>query len=55
MGWFVIRPVNAVLGWFFRGFNRGFDAADRGLWLDVGKLLHVTVRRAAGLRRACSS
>ena len=25
----IIRPVNAVLGWFFRGFNRGFEA-DRG-------------------------
>ena len=25
VGWFVIRPVNAVLGWFFRGFNRVFD------------------------------
>ena len=25
VGWFVIRPVNAVLGWFFRGFNRFFD------------------------------
>jgi multidrug efflux pump len=27
LGWFVIRPVNAVLGWLFRGFNRGFDGA----------------------------
>src|SRR5205085_7043552 len=25
LGWFVIRPVNAVLGWVFRGFNRLFD------------------------------
>ena len=25
VGWFIIRPVNAVLGWFFRGFNRWFD------------------------------
>ena len=24
-GWLVIRPVNAVLGWLFRGFNRIFD------------------------------
>src|SRR5262249_9645131 len=24
-GWFLIRPVNAVLGWIFRGFNRLFD------------------------------
>jgi multidrug efflux pump len=27
LGWFVIRPVNAALGWFFRGFNRLFDRA----------------------------
>ena len=25
LGWFVIRPVNAVLGRFFRAFNRLFD------------------------------
>ena len=25
VGWFVIRPVNAILGWFFRGFDRAFD------------------------------
>ena len=25
LGWLVIRPVNAVLGWIFRGFNRLFD------------------------------
>jgi len=25
VGWLVIRPVNAVLGWLFRGFNRFFD------------------------------
>src|SRR5262245_51640225 len=25
VGLFVIRPVNAVLGWLFRGFNRFFD------------------------------
>ena len=24
-GWFLIGPVNAVLGWFFRGFNRVFE------------------------------
>jgi len=27
IGWFLIRPVNAVLGWLFRGFNRLFDRA----------------------------
>jgi multidrug efflux pump len=25
IGWILIRPVNAVLGWLFRGFNRLFD------------------------------
>jgi multidrug efflux pump len=25
IGWFIIHPVNAALGWFFRGFNRVFD------------------------------
>src|ERR1035438_7469569 len=25
IGWFIIEPVNAVLGAFFRAFNRGFD------------------------------
>ncbi|HEX4591227.1 MAG TPA: efflux RND transporter permease subunit, partial [Gemmataceae bacterium] len=25
VGWFLIRPVNAALGWGFRRFNRGFD------------------------------
>ena len=24
-GWFVMRPMNAILGWLLRGFNRGFD------------------------------
>src|SRR5262249_13953151 len=25
LGWFLAKPVNEVLGIFFRGFNRGFD------------------------------
>jgi multidrug efflux pump len=29
LGWFVIRPVNWVLGKFFRGFNWGFERATR--------------------------
>jgi multidrug efflux pump len=27
VGWFVIDPVNAALGWFFRGFNAVFERA----------------------------
>ena len=38
VGWFVIRPVNAVLGWFFRGFNRGFDRMTAVYGWTVGKL-----------------
>ena len=30
VGWVVIRPVNALLGLFFRAFNRSFD------WLTIG-------------------
>jgi multidrug efflux pump len=26
IGWFVVGPVNAALGWFFRGFNRVFES-----------------------------
>ncbi len=35
----VIRPVNAVLGWLFRGFNRLFDAATVVYGRIVGGLL----------------
>jgi multidrug efflux pump len=40
VGWFVIRPVNAILGWFFRGFNRGFD------WMTAGyeRTVRLTLR-----------
>ena len=24
-GWFVVRPMNAILGWLLRGFNRAFE------------------------------
>jgi multidrug efflux pump len=29
VGWFIIRPVNWLLAWFFRGFNAVFDACTR--------------------------
>ena len=29
VGWFIIRPVNWALGWFFRGFNVVFEATTR--------------------------
>jgi multidrug efflux pump len=28
-GWFVGRPMNAILGWLLRGFNRAFDGMTR--------------------------
>ena len=34
MGWFVIRPVNAALGWFFGIFNLGLRLADGVLQSD---------------------
>jgi multidrug efflux pump subunit AcrB len=36
VGWFIIRPVNAVLGWFFRGFNRVFTACTHVYGRTVG-------------------
>jgi multidrug efflux pump len=42
-GWIVIRPVNAVLGWIFGGFNRAFDALTTAYGWSVGKLLRVNV------------
>ena len=43
LGWFVIRPVNAVLGWFFRGFNRVFDRMTAVYGWTVGKVLRLSV------------
>ena len=39
----VIRPVNAVVGWLFRGFNRLFDAASHGYSWMVGKLMRISL------------
>jgi multidrug efflux pump len=43
VGWFVIRPVNAVLGWLFRGFNRLFDRMTGTYTWLVGKVLRISV------------
>jgi multidrug efflux pump len=40
LGWFIIRPVNAVLGWIFRGFNHGFEWITAGYGWTIGKSLH---------------
>ena len=43
IGWFIIDPVNVVLGWFFRGFNRVFDGITAAYGWTIGKLLRVSV------------
>jgi multidrug efflux pump subunit AcrB len=43
LGWLIIRPVNAVLGWFFRGFNRGFDRMTGLYGRAVGGTLRLSV------------
>ena len=41
LGWLIIRPVNAVLGWLFRGFNRALRPDHR----------RSTAGRSAGVLR----
>jgi multidrug efflux pump len=43
VGWLIIRPVNAVLGLFFRAFNAVFDRATR----VYGRTVSVTLRLSA--------
>ncbi|MBX9679331.1 MAG: efflux RND transporter permease subunit [Gemmataceae bacterium] len=43
IGWIVIRPVNRVLGAFFRAFNRFFDHMTDGYAWTVGKVLTASV------------
>jgi multidrug efflux pump len=42
LGWFIIRPVNWVLGKVFRGFNRVFDWATRVYGTAVGWSLRLS-------------
>ena len=42
VGCVIIRPVNAVLGWLFRGFNLLFDALTSAYGWTVGKMLRVS-------------
>jgi multidrug efflux pump subunit AcrB len=42
-GWFLIRPVNAALGWLFRGFNRLFDRMTGGYGRVVGVFLKLSL------------
>jgi multidrug efflux pump len=41
LGWLVIRPVNAVLGWLFRGFNGLFDGMTTAYGWTVGKAMRL--------------
>ncbi len=43
LGLIVIRPVNAVLGWLFRGFNRVFDRMTEVYGWLVGHVLRISV------------
>ena len=43
LGLVVIRPVNAVLGWLFRGFNRMFDRMTGVYGRVVGGVLRISV------------
>jgi multidrug efflux pump len=42
VGWFIIGPVNAVLGRLFRGFNRGFDWMTERYGRAVGRTLRLS-------------
>jgi multidrug efflux pump subunit AcrB len=42
-GWVVSRPLNFILGWFFRQFNVGFNRATGMYTKAVGMLLRVSV------------
>jgi multidrug efflux pump subunit AcrB len=43
VGWFIIQPVNAALGWFFGLFNRGFDWTTQRYGAAVGRTLRISV------------
>jgi hydrophobe/amphiphile efflux-1 (HAE1) family protein len=43
IGWFIIGPVNAALGWFFGRFNHFFDRLTHLYGWTVGKLLRLSV------------
>jgi multidrug efflux pump len=43
LGWILIRPLNFVLGWFFRGFNHYFDRMTEGYGFVVGKVLRMGI------------
>jgi multidrug efflux pump len=42
-GWFLSRPINAIMGTSFRAFNVGFDRATGAYTRAVGRMLRVSV------------
>src|SRR5262249_45946149 len=42
LGWFIIRPVNFVLGWLFRAFNRLFGRMTALYGWGVGRMLRLS-------------
>ncbi len=42
LGWLLIRPINVVLGWVFRSFNRVFDRCTAIYGWSVGRVLRVS-------------
>ncbi len=42
-GWFLIRPINYLLGKFFRGFNYVFDRVTTGYGWIVGRSLRIGI------------
>ena len=42
IGWFIIGPVNRVLGWFFQAFNRFFDRLTALYGWTVGSVLRIS-------------
>jgi multidrug efflux pump len=42
LGWFIIRPVNSALGWFFGLFNRLFDRVTAVYGRLVSRMLRVS-------------
>ncbi len=42
VGWIIIRPVNATLGWLFRAFNRYFDRMTDFYGRTVGLVLKMS-------------
>src|SRR6185437_16183290 len=41
-GWLLIRPINAVLGWLFRAFNRLFDRVTGLYGWSIGRVLRLS-------------